>query len=160
MSPARLFALCGFAAALSGCGLITAPTEESRLSAARRVWSAAKLTDYRYEVRSVCECLQGGRWIAITVIAGTVRSGTFLDNNTPVETLFLAALPTVPALFDRIQHAVTESAVLLQVEYDPADGHPVLINVDGSRAIADDEFSVYTRNLGVLRGSTAAQRSK
>ena len=147
MRLARLGLLALSAVGLGGCGLITAPTEGSRLSAARRLWSNSALSDYRYEVRSVCECLQGGRWIAVTVIAGTVRSGTYLDSETPLETAFLRALPTVPALFDRIQHAIEESAVLLEVEYDSGNGHPTLINVDISRAVAYEEFTLHTRNL-------------
>jgi hypothetical protein len=143
-------------AVLGGCGLITAPTEGNKLNAARRLWSDAALADYRYEVRSYCECLQGGRWIAVTVLAGRVNSGTYLDTETPVESRFLEALPTIPALFDRIQHAIDESAVLLEVEYDSAYGHPTLINVDISRAVADEEFSLQSRNLTALHGQAMA----
>lgn len=156
----RFLPLGILAVALAGCGLITAPTEGGKLSAARRLWNDTALRDYRYEVRSVCECLQGGRWIAVTIVAGEVRSGTYLDTETPVETRFLQALPTVPALFDRIQHAIEESAVLLEVQYDSGDGHPILINVDISRAVAAEEFSLQSRNLTALLSRTASQESR
>lgn len=156
----RLAGLGLFAAVVSGCGLITAPSEGNKLNAARRLWGNAALRDYRYEVRSVCECLQGGRWISLTVISGAVRSGTYLDTETPLENRFLQALPTIPALFDRIQHAIDESAVLLQVEYAAGDGHPVLINVDISRAVADEEFSLQSRNLTALLGTTTSRDSR
>ncbi len=160
MRPPRVLVLVGLAAALSGCGLTTAPTEENRLSAAQRRWTTAAIRDYRYELRSICECLQGGRWIEVTVVAGVVRSGTYLDTRTPVEPAFLQALPTVPKLFDRIQHAIKQSAVLLEVEYDSVDGHPVSINVDITRAIADEEFSLQSRNLTALFVATALLDSK
>ena len=105
------------------------------------------MNTYRFEVRSLCECQQGGRWIEVTVVAGLVRTGTYLDTSAPVETGFLPALPTVPALFDRIQHAISQSAVLLEVDYDPKDGHPILMNVDISATIADEEFSLEVKNL-------------
>lgn len=160
MRPSRRAQLLAVAVALGGCGLVTSPSEGNRLTAARQLWSSAGLRDYRYEVRSSCECLQGGRWIAVTVLAGAVRSGTYLDTQTGVETAFLQALPTIPALFDRIQHAIDESAVLLEVEYDAGDGHPILINVDIRRDVADEEFSVRSRNLTALLTTLAPPRSR
>lgn len=156
----RLATVAGFAALLAGCGLITAPTEEDRLTTARRLWTAAALQDYRYEVRSVCECLQGGRWIEVTVLAGKVSSGAYLDTHTQVETAYLPALPTIPALFDRIQHAINQSAVLLEVDYDVNDGHPITLDVDISRTIADEEFSLQSRHLTALVVTTASLDSR
>ncbi len=139
---------------LSGCGLITGPGENDRLEAARRRWAADGQRDYSYEVRSDCFCGLAGRWIDVTVLGDQVAAGRYLDTNTPVETTSLGALPTVPDLFERIDDAVRAHAVLLQVEYDPRDGHPTRINVDVSHSIADEEYLLQSRNLmGLLTAS-------
>lgn len=133
--------------AAAGCGAMTGPTEGGRLAAARAQWNAAGMGSYRIEMMTMCECLLAGEWIEVTVAGGQVTSGRLVDSGTALEPAALAWLPTVPALFDRIQHAINERAVLLEVEYDPADGHPTLINVDISRTIVDEEYVLRVRRL-------------
>ena len=140
--------------ALSGCGLITGPGEDDRLEAARRRWASEGQHDYSYEVRSDCFCGLAGRWIEITVLGDRIAAGRYLDTAAPVEHNLLGALPTVPDLFARIGDAVSAHPVLLQVEYDPRDGHPARINVDMSYSIADEEYLLQSRNLmGLLTAS-------
>lgn len=134
-------------AAASGCGALTGPTEGGRLAAARTQWNGAGMEDYRIEMMTMCECLLAGQWIEVTVAGGRVTAGRLVDSDTGLEPAALAWLPTVPALFDRIQHAINERAVLLEVEYDPADGHPTLINVDISRTMVDEEYVLRVRRL-------------
>jgi len=139
---------------LSGCGPITGPGEDDRLEAARRRWAAEGQHDYSYEVRSDCFCGLAGRWIEVTVLGDRVAAGQYLDTDTPVEHNVLGALPTIPDLFARIADAVSAHPVLLQVEYDPRDGHPTRINVDVSYSIADEEYLLQDRNLrGLLTAS-------
>lgn len=154
MPRARIGLWLTLAAALSGCGLITAPGEGDRLDAARRLWSSEGQRDYLYEVRSDCFCGLAGRWIEVTVIGGQVAGGTYLDTHTPVAQGVVQALPTVPDLFDRIRHAIEARAVLLEVQYDTRDGHPVRINVDLSHMVVDEEYLLQSRNLmGLLTAS-------
>ena len=142
------------ALALSGCGPITGPAEDDRLEAARRRWAAEGQHDYSYEVRSDCFCGLAGRWIEVTVLGDQVAAGQYLNTKTPVEHSVLGALPTIPDLFGRIADAVRAHPVLLQVEYDPRDGHPTRINVDVSYSIADEEYLLQDRNLrGLLTAS-------
>lgn len=142
---------------LPACGLITGPGEDDRLADAKHRWSSSGLGDYVYEVRSDCFCGLAGRWIEVTVIGGQVASGKYVDTNTPVEHNFLPALPTVADLFTRIQNAIDAHAVLLEVQYDPGDGHPVRINVDVSHRIADEEYLLQSRNMmGLLTAGDAA----
>ena len=155
----RATVLVGSIGAGVGCGSLTAPTEGNRLSAARVQWAATAQPGYRYEAMTLCECLQAGRWIQVTVSDGQVTAGRYLDTGTPVETAALPALPTVPMMFDRIQHALSQRAVLLEVEYDPRDGHPTLINVDVSRTIVDEEFTLRSRNL-VMDPVATAERQR
>ena len=153
MTRARL-PLAAAVLALAGCGLITGPGEDDRLEAARARWAAQGQHDYSYEIRSDCFCGLAGRWIEVTVVGDQVAAGRYLDTNTPVEHNFLAALPSVPDLFSRIDDAVRVKAVLLQVEYDARDGHPTRINVDVSYSIADEEYQLQSRNLmGLLTAS-------
>ena len=154
MTLSRLRLVLASALVLSGCGLITGPGENDRLEAARRRWASDGQHDYSYEVRSDCFCGLAGRWIEVTVLGDRVAAGRYLDSNTPVVQNLLPALPTVPDLFGRIDDAVRAHAVLLQVEYDPRDGHPTRINVDVSYSIADEEYLLQSRNLlGLLTAS-------
>jgi hypothetical protein len=142
------------AATLAGCGLITAPGEGDRLSAARQRWATEGQRDYVYEVRSDCFCGLAGRWIEVTVFGGDVGSGKYLDTGKPVESMYLPALPTVEDLFARVQAAVDAHAVMLEVTYDPKDGHPSRINVDISHSMVDEEYLLQSRNLmGLLTAS-------
>lgn len=154
MILSRRRVLLASALALSGCGLITGPGENDRLEAARRRWAAEGQRDYTYEVRSDCFCGLAGRWIEVTVLGDRVAAGRYLDTDTPVEQNFVGALPTVPDLFARIDAAVSARPVLLEVEYDARDGHPIRINVDVSYRIADEEYLLQSRNLrGLLTAS-------
>lgn len=144
---------------VSGCGLITGPGEDDRLEAAQSRWALNGQRDYSYEVRSDCFCGLAGRWIEVTVLGNQVAAGRYLDTDTPVEQSLIGALPTVPDLFTRVQDAVAAHAVLLQVDYDPRDGHPTRINVDVSYTIADEEYLLQSRNLlGLLTASGTPPR--
>ncbi len=141
---------------VSACGGITGPGENDRLEAARRRWATDGQHDYSYEVRSDCFCGLAGRWIEVTVLGDRVASGRYLDSGVEVERNLIGALPAVPDLFARVADAVSAHPVLLQVEYDPRDGHPTRINVDVSYRIADEEYLLQSRNLrGLLTASGA-----
>ncbi|NOT08655.1 MAG: hypothetical protein HOP28_10680 [Gemmatimonadales bacterium] len=139
--------LFGLAAVLSGCGVFTEPGEGSRLADARKLWDEQGSQHYTYQVRSDCFCGMAGRWIEVTVHGGAVIAARDLDGTHVILPTELASLPTVLDLFARIQHAVLERAVLLEVQYDPLDGHPTRINVDVSRAVADEEYLLRSREL-------------
>lgn len=153
MTFARFALALTLATALAGCGL-TGPGEDDRLKEARLLWATRGQQDYIYEVRSDCFCGLAGRWIEVTVLGNQVVSAQYADTRLPVESRMLPALPTVTDLFGRIADAVRASPVLLQVEYDPDDGHPTRINVDISYNIIDEEYLLQSRHLmGLLTAS-------
>ena len=147
MSRRSAAALLALLSALGGCELFSGPDAEDRLTTARRRWLTQGPYSYNYEVRRDCFCPNAGRWARVEVEEGRVAAAVWLDSGSAVEPQWLAALPTVPTLFDDIERAIAQHAVLLETRYDPTDGHPIRINVDVSHNILDEEFAVDTRNL-------------
>lgn len=146
--------------ALSGCSLFTEPNETDRLTAARRQWLITGTGYYTYEIRYSCECMIAGRWIEITVLGGQVEGGRYVDTGQPLDPYTTAGLPKINDLFDAVDRALAQRAVMLEVDYAANDGHPTRIFVDPNRRTVDDEYEIRTRNLQGLFISEGSPSSR
>ncbi|MDQ3523228.1 MAG: DUF6174 domain-containing protein [Gemmatimonadota bacterium] len=154
MRPLRGIALTlGLATVLAGCGDIWGPADEgTRLERNRRLWSAAKVDDYRMTVK-----VQGAMFYAAAVVE--VRDGVPVSVTPSAPTSLPAthsatafqALDTVEELFEAVQRAIKQKPARLEVKYDPELGVPVSLYVDVSTTIADEEHGFAVENFQVVR---------
>ena len=145
--PRHPLAVLTLLLAAAACEAPTAPTEGDNLAAARARWTAQSGPSYSYKVNRSCECVLGGRLMAVTVRNGAVTSAEYLDSSSPVEAALLTYVLTVPDLFDLIQDALDRKAAYLAVTYDPMYGYPTRIEVDYSANAVDDEVVMSAREL-------------
>ncbi len=131
----------GVDAALEGC-----PREgREALAAARARWAAAGLHSYRSLYRIGCLC-PGPSEVLLEVEDGAVAALRDPTTGEPVDPLFENNFMTVAQLFDLIERALPQAAVL-DVTYDETLGYPVSLFIDRARAVVDDEFSVSISQL-------------
>jgi hypothetical protein len=131
----------------AACEAPTAPGDRDNLASARALWSANSAPTYSYKVNRSCECVLGGRLMAVTVVNGSVSSAEYVDSGSAVEAALLTYVLTVPDLFDMIQEALDRKAAYLAVSYDPIYGYPTRIEVDYSANAVDDEVVMSAREL-------------
>lgn len=142
----------------AACEAPTAPGERDSLASARARWSATSSPSYSYKVNRACECVLGGRLIAVTVNNGSVVSAAYVDSRSAVEQALLTYVLTVPDLFDLIQDALDRRAVYLAVTYDPTFGYPTHIEVDYSANTVDDEVVMSARELTFVQSGLRGSR--
>ncbi|MBX7185509.1 MAG: hypothetical protein K1Y01_10230 [Vicinamibacteria bacterium] len=152
MNTARIATiLC--AALASGCGL-TGPSgpnaeAQARLTAAKRLWQSQALSDYSYVLSRGCFCVLEYREPAsITVRGGKVASAVSVASGEPRDP---AWYETVEGLFESIQHAIDDDAVVIEAQYDPVRGYPISVYIDVDHRIADEEISYQARALTPIR---------
>jgi Family of unknown function (DUF6174) len=115
--------------------------ERARLAQARSRWQGAAISDYSYELRTLCFCppeVVGP--FAITVSRGTVSSVVFLPTGATV-TPVPERHPDVEGLFDIVEKTLDRDPDRLAIEYDSALGYPRRIEVDSAARAADDEIT-------------------
>lgn len=147
LMPKRSLVLLTLLAAGTACEAPTAPGDGDRLAAARAAWNAQTATSYTYKVNRSCECVLGGRLMAVTVVSGAVATAGYVDSGAAVEQALLTYVLTVPDLFDLIQDALDRKPAYLAVTYDPLYGYPTRIEIDYSANAVDDEVVMSAREL-------------
>ncbi len=145
--PKLFLALLTLLLAGAACEAPTAPGELDNLAAARARWNTQSGPTYSYKVNRSCECVLGGRLMAVTVVKGSVTAAEYLDSGSAVELALLTYVLTVPDLFDLIQDALDRKAAYLAVSYDPIYGYPTRIEIDYSANAVDDEVIMSAREL-------------
>lgn len=104
-------------------------------------------SSYSFLYLRSCECLEASAGpFRIVVSNGDVVSATNSEG-VAVPGEVLAELPTIEAIFDRIDEAYERPADSIEVEFDPAMGYPAEVNIDYSTAIADEEFTVFVSEV-------------
>jgi hypothetical protein len=96
---------------------------------------------YEYTLTSSCgETLLFGSF-QLTVTDGEVTRAVHLDkeDQSVITKLKLERLPTLNDLLDQYEAAARNGAYLATAEFDPSDGHPTRIGIDGAREVMDDE---------------------
>jgi uncharacterized protein DUF6174 len=142
-------AVClSFSSLLAACSLLTGPSAGDRLDEARARWARVGPINYEYEVRWVCFCGGPvGRWIAVSVRDDLVTRARYVDTGLDVESESFSEIPTIPGLFDQVANIIENDPYQLEVQYDPDDGHPIMLTVDRIQNAVDDEYSFQSRNL-------------
>lgn len=141
------------AAIAFGCGL-TGPSgpnaeAQARLTAAKRLWQSQALSDYSYVLSRGCFCVLEYREPAnVTVRGGKVASAASVATGDPRDP---AWYQTVDDLFESIQRAIDDDAVVIEARYDAARGYPISVYIDIDHRIADEEISYQAKALTPIR---------
>ena len=132
-----LFAGC--LAVLAACeGEPTAiVAERMELSAARQLWNAQGMDDYRMRVRTTGAW--GGAAAVITVRDGVPVSVKLVGEEGPGFDWLFNDYDTVEELFAILDHAVAEDADHIDAAYHSQYGLPVEVFIDYRETWADDE---------------------
>jgi hypothetical protein len=126
------------------------PGRANELERSRALWESQAVRHYRFELTISCFCVfidqmpltievQDGQVVAMSAANGADISD-FRD--------FYGKFATVENLFGTIEDAAGSN--VLNVQYDPTNGHPVSIYVDPEELVADDEMGYDVANLQVL----------
>jgi hypothetical protein len=113
----------------------------AELTAARARWQAAGVRDYSYDFRQIASPVLFPT-VRVTVRGGAVRGVALVAGQTGQPSA--QARATVEGRFMGIAGALnyqrTQSCPLLEVTYDPQDGHPTrLYSGTGERNVADGD---------------------
>ncbi len=114
----------------------------SDLAAARERWAARDARDYSYRLQLLCFCSPD------TVKPTTVKVVRGKPRSTPER---LRPYDTVRELFAVIEDAL-KSADEVSVKYARNTGIPTSVDVDRSRMVGDDEFTLKITRIHAPRG--------
>lgn len=138
--PGRKAVFAGILAVLAACGgdptgVVVA--ERMELGAARALWDAGNVDDYRMTVRL------NGAWFGgsavIRVRDGVPVSVIPVDSDNGASAEPFRGYDTVEELFAIVENAVQENAFRLDAEYHSRLGLPVDVYVDMRSNVADEE---------------------
>lgn len=112
--------------------------EGQRLEDNRARWAARGFASYDLTVQRLCFC-GSVEPVRVEVRNGQPLSVVFAATGEPVP--MAASFPTVPGLFDIVEDAIERDAHELDVDYDPALGVPVRIEIDYEENTIDEEVT-------------------
>lgn len=114
--------------------------DDASITAAKNVWQARDLNDYRFVWQQTCFCLPDAvQPIVVTVHNGAIVAATGRDG-AAVSDDVRQNLLTLDALY-RFVDETQRSADTVRVAAS-ADGIPTKVFIDPRRSVADDEFDV------------------
>jgi len=136
-------------AAMAGAGCGSSPFELSATAweSYRARWEAAGLTDYEYDFRRSCECIDT-RPARIEVRSGRVAQVRYSDSGELTSTV--QGYPTIDELFELIDEGIRAEAASMRVSYDQQLGYPTEIRIDFDPRVADDEIEIDAWGLAGL----------
>ena len=137
----------------ASCGILSSEDDEwrSEFDDALALWRDAGLTDYRYVVRQLCFCGFGGQAIEVVVRDGQVVSGVLVESGEPVDPgQWQYAVPSIDALFDRIEGILDDEPHEFSATYDTRFGYPVSVSSDPIENAIDEEWGVEASGLEVI----------
>jgi hypothetical protein len=145
--------LATLALSAAGCESLTGPgAERERLRESRARWRRQGIDDYEMRQANSCFCPPTVRGPAlVTVRDGVITSLVLVSDGQPVPQEAAAAFRTVEDLFAQAEDALDRHFELVAVDYHPQLGHPVRIDLDGSRQVADDEMTISVDGLTPFR---------
>lgn len=120
---------------------------QSRLDAARAVWTKQKITSYSFVLSTECYCLdEVAGPNRVTVTNGVVTAVTRVTDGA---TINVRAGRTIDQLFDFIASTLDGPFGRLTVQFDIARGYPSSIDADPVKNATDDEVRYYSSALVV-----------
>jgi hypothetical protein len=118
---------------LAACSDATGPTR-FEIAQKRALWQSQNLHFYTIEETISCFCAYSGQPIAIQVDADTVTSVRLVATGQEISK---QGWQTVPQLFDYIEQLIVTPDYTVKVTFDPAFGHPTLIEYSCPPNISD-----------------------
>jgi hypothetical protein len=128
---------------LTGCELITGPSDLEELDRARLRWAVNGYDSYSYELLRSCFCGYPavGERVVVVVHTGLVVSAWLASTGELLPPSTLGSFPTVEDLFDIAEDAVRE-ADRHDLRYDERLGYPYLLDIDWIVNAIDDEITI------------------
>lgn len=118
-------------------------SDDHGLAAARARWKSHLATDYALTWHQACFCpIESVRPIRFTVVAGEVKSATYVEDGEPVSDLIRPLLKTIDGVFDQIQSEIDRHEVRVSVAYDPTWSYPSSFAVDYGPQASDGGYSL------------------
>ncbi len=144
--------ILGLAFIASCADLGTAPdhgllADHSNITDPMLRWQAYGLTDYTVLQTRTCFCAYGGRQFRITVRSGVIAGIVDPSTGSPLSSEEWGLFKAIDDLFTLIHSIDTAHVAVFRVSYDPRYGYPVMMYVDPSAQIADEEYGYQTTIL-------------
>lgn len=133
---------------LNSCAVISQDFVQNRL-----LWESRNIARYEYTLQISCFCVpELIRPVIIEVLNGEPVAVTDLNSGEAVTTNLFEGFDTLERLFDLVFAAMTQPVNQLIVEYDSFFGFPILIFIDESQQVADDQRTVTVSDFMILEG--------
>ena len=114
---------------------------QQELDQRKQIWESQDIQSYTYQYDQVTQNVDAPNPKLVEVLDGIVLS----VNREPVQAIANSSLPEIPtmeALFFRIQQAIDMEAFSVQVAYAVETGHPLEIHIDYDDRLVDDDWIV------------------
>ncbi len=109
------------------------------------IWLSHGITNYSVDQQVICFCLFGDSLFTVYVENDSIVSVMNKATHQPVANV--SGFYTINGLFELVDQARDDGAVLLKVNYNKTYGFPEKINIDYSKMNADDEIMINSINL-------------
>jgi hypothetical protein len=153
MPMTRMLICCLSLLTLAACsGSDEDQQSRNELEHAEQTWANAAIHDYQYTLTLACFCGSGPTQAApgtysVVVSDDVVESAFDTGSGEYLSDDQAASLPTIDALFDRIEDAYDDDADHVDVSYDAVYGFPVDLAIDPIAGAIDDEIEYHVRDF-------------
>jgi hypothetical protein len=107
-------------------------------------WESLNMDTYTYTFQISCFCLPETTLPKkVEVLKGQINQ----VNGEPYAGELHWGVLTIPQLFDRIEKAEKNNAVVVEVQYHQEKGYPVSVYIDQDKMIADEEMGYSVTDL-------------
>ncbi len=120
-------------------GATHADTSRQDFTAARQVWDTAGIHDYQFTLAQHCFC-PAEEAIRIVVRQDAVASARYTPSGQSVNSDRLNSLPSLSAIFQKIEDGYARNAASIQLSLNPEYGYPERVFIDYTTMIADEEL--------------------
>ena len=138
--------LCFFVAALfSACSGEDYGRLQSRLEDNKAKWETHSPNEYTFSFSVSCLCQTPRRSILVegdSVVSAYNEEEKVLESADTLENRL-----TIDDLFDAVQKVIDRNPSALHVEFNEEFGYPIVISVDYSADVVDDEFAYHVRDF-------------
>ncbi len=110
----------------------------------KKKWESLTIDSYTYTFQISCYCtFDTTAPKKVEVLKGRLHQ----VNRMPYDSELHWGVLTIPQLFDRIEEAEKNNAVVVEVQYHPEKGYPVSVYIDQDKMIGDEEMGYSVTDL-------------
>lgn len=155
--PLTLFVIVLIAAAavaaLAFSGVLDgAPAVENSPETPQALWESQEVNSYRYTLQVSCFCIvEVTRPVTIEIQNGEVASITYVEDGTAADPQLFELYNSIDKLFAIINNAESQDPARLDVTYDETYGVPLLVDIDISEQMADEEIYFTVSDFEVIQ---------